>query len=126
MRKEIARFVDLVRYSDPELPEISVGMLMCVATVVPERLHWMPTSAQVILAIIGLARVWSSLSCSLPIRHAFNITCLALFSAMLAAEIYHPGAGDELFLFSVTSVTCWCLYRTNYEIKTRIDMSKGK
>jgi hypothetical protein len=126
MRKEITRFLELIRYSDSELPEIFLGFLMGIITVVPERLHWMPTLAQVILAGIGLARIFASLSCSLPIRHAFNLACVILFSAMLAAEVHHEGPGDELFLFSVATVSIWCLYRTNYEINSRIDINKGK
>jgi len=126
MRKEITRLVDLIRYSDSELPEISLGFLMCVATVVPERLLWMPPLGQAVLATIGLLRIYASLACSLQVRNAFNIACVILFSSMLGAEVVHIGSGDELFLFSITGVATWCLYRTNYEINTRIDMSKGE
>ena len=126
MRKEISRLIDLIRYSDSELPEISLGFLMCVATVVPERLLWMPLLGQIVLAIIGLLRVYASLACGLPVRNAFNIACVILFSSMLGAEIIHVGSGDEIFLLSVTMVSTWCLYRTSYEINARIDMSKGK
>lgn len=126
MHKEITRLVDLIRYSDSELPEISLGFLMCVATVVPERLLWMPLLGQVVLGIIGLLRIHASLVCGLPIRNAFNIACVILYASMLGAEIVHAGPGDELFLFAVTTVATWCLYRTNYEINARIDMTKGK
>jgi hypothetical protein len=126
MRHKIQRFLDLVRYSDAELPEISLGILLAVTTLVPERLTWMPPLAQVILALGGIIRCWASLSCGLPVRNAFNVSSVALFVSMLAAELYHEGAGDELFLGAVTSVAAWCLYRTSYELTTRIDINKGK
>lgn len=126
MRKEITRLLEFIRYSDPELPEISLGMLMLVTAAAPDRLVWMPPAAQLVLAGAGLLRIFASISCSLPTRHAFNLACVILFSVMMGVEIYHPGTGDELFLFSVTAVSIWCLYRTSYEINSRIDINKGK
>jgi hypothetical protein len=126
MRKEITRLLDLVRYSDPELAEISLGMLMCLAAAAPDRLHWLPAAGQAVLALAGILRVHASLSWGLNVRHAFNVASVILFCVMLAAEVHFNGTGDELFLLAVTSVALWCLYRTNYELSTRIFINKVK
>jgi len=126
MRSTLERFVGLLRYSDSELSEVSLGILVWVMVAAPERLHWMGPVAQGILCVLGALRCWASLGCGLPARQALNFASVVLFGAMFGAEVHHDGVGDELFLLATSGVAIWCLYRTSYELAARIDMNKGK
>jgi hypothetical protein len=126
MRSSLERFLSLVRYSDSELAEISLGILMVVISVVPDGVHWVGLAARVILVILGFARCWASLQCGLAVRHGMNIGSVLLFGSLLASEWFHPERGDELFLASVTGVATWCLYRTGFELSSRINSDVRK